>query len=317
MARSSTESTRETQDMQMMGTGREEAGIRHLMIGLGEILWDLLPGGKQLGGAPANFAYHAHALGARGLPVSRIGDDELGREIVARLSDVDLPVEYVAVDADHPTGTVSVELDADGKPTYIIHENVAWDHLEATAKVLELAAAADAVCFGSLGQRHVDSRSTILRILAATRPDCLRVFDVNLRQDYYGAEILRGSLEHANVLKLNDEELPIVCGLVGIEGNERDMMDRLLLEFSLCLVAVTRGAEGAWLATVDEFVEVPGAQLETIADTVGAGDAFTAAMVTGLLRGDGLETIATAANRLAAYVCTQPGAMPPPPAPRT
>ncbi len=299
--------------METMEIAREAAGTPHVMIGLGEILWDLLPDGKQLGGAPANFAYHAHALGARGLPVSRIGDDALGREIVARLSEVDLPVEYISVDGGHPTGTVSVELDADGKPTYIIHENVAWDHLEATPEVLELAASADAVCFGSLGQRNADSRNAILRILEATRSDCLRVFDVNLRQDYYDDEILRGSLEHANVLKLNDEELPIVCGLVGIEGNERDMMDRLLLEFSLCLIAVTRGAEGAWLAKVDEFADVPGGKLETIADTVGAGDAFTAAMVAGLLRGDNLDTIAADANRLAAYVCTQPGAMPPPP----
>ena len=178
------------------------------VVGIGELLWDLLPEGRQLGGAPANFAYHAKALCGSGIPVSCVGADELGAEAVALLTQNGLSNDYVAVDEDRPTGTVSVSLDGAGVPNYTIHEEVAWDFVPETAALIALAKAADAVCFGSLAQRSPVTRATIQAFLRASRPDCLKVFDINLRQSYYDVEIIRASLDLAHVLKLNDEELP-------------------------------------------------------------------------------------------------------------
>jgi len=275
------------------------------VVGLGEILWDMLPGGKVLGGAPANFAYHARVLGARAAVASCVGNDTLGGEILEQLQRLGLGSRYVATSDQHPTGTVDVQLDADGRPTYVIHEDVAWDHIPLSDELLDLAGRADAVCFGSLCQRSPASRRTITSFLEATRPDCLRVFDVNLRQHYYDAETLRQSLEMATVVKLNDEEMPVLAGLLRIAPARAET----LLNESVQLVALTMGPKGSMLSSHGGRSIVPGATVE-VADTVGAGDAFTAALVIGLLNGCDLDTINRAATRLAAFVCSQPGATP-------
>jgi fructokinase len=282
----------------------------HVVAGLGEILWDLLPGGRQLGGAPANFAYHAKAQGADAWVVSRVGDDELGREIVARVDGLALHRDCLTVDTEHPTGTVSVELDGAGVPKYAIHENVAWDFIEATAELLNLAGGADAVCYGTLGQRGRVSRAAIRAFLGATRADCLRVFDINLRQRFFDREILDWTLRKSTVVKLNDEELPVVAATLGIETDQADKFaDALRRSYGVKVVALTRGGRGSVLYAAGRWSEHAGFRVDVV-DTVGAGDAFTAVLAMGLLRGEDLDAIGERANRVAAYVCTQKGAMP-------
>ena len=282
---------------------------RYVLVGLGEILWDVFPTGKQLGGAPANFAYHARALGARGVPVSCIGDDMLGREILDRLKELRLPSDYIAVDSEHPTGTVTIEVDDKGKPTYTIHENVAWDFIPWSGGLAELAAGADAVCFGSLCQRRPVSRATIHNFLEVTKPDCIRVFDINLRQSYFSKEVIQGALERSDVLKLNDEELPVLGELLGLGGAEGDIVSRVIEKYGLRVVALTRGPKGSELYTAGK-VSKHGAFPTEVVDTVGAGDAFTAAITMGLLYHRTLDEINDFANRLAAFVCSQSGATP-------
>ena len=280
------------------------------IVGLGEILWDMLPAGKQLGGAPANFAYHAKALGAEGVVVSCIGDDDLGREISNQLGGLDLDCQYIAVDKSHRTGTVTVKLDDKGVPDFTIHENVAWDFIPLSDPLLELAARADAVCFGSLCQRSDVSRDTVRRFLEKTKPDCLRIFDINIRQSYYSKDIVHTMLETSNVLKLNDDELPLVAQMLDIKGAESEILAELVARYELRLVVLTKGAEGSRLYGPDGDSESKGVPPEKIADTVGAGDAFTAAVAVGLLNGNGLEQINAHANRVASFVCSQHGATP-------
>jgi len=280
-----------------------------LVIGLGEVLWDLLPAGKQFGGAPANFAYHARVLGAEAVVVSCVGDDPLGQEILQRLDALGLGRQYVAVDREHPTGTVSVELEDEGKPRYVIHENVAWDFLPAMPGLAELAARAAAVCFGSLAQRSPASRKAIRDFLGATQEGCLRIFDVNLRQHFYDAPTIRRSLEAANVLKLNDDELPVVARLLSIRGGSPEIVAALRDRFDLQWVALTQGNQGSVLVGPEGRSEHGGIPTKVV-DTVGAGDAFTAVLAMGLLRGLDLDVINEHANRVAAYVCSQPGATP-------
>src|SRR5688500_6563481 len=191
------------------------------LIGLGEILWDLLPSGRQLGGAPANFAYHAKALGAAGTIISRVGADQNGMDILQRLRQLGLSTDLLQIDPDVPTGTVSVELEDDGQPRYIIHNNVAWDRIAATSESLSIAASADAICFGTLAQRSETSRASIHEILSQTKPEALRILDVNLRQSFYSAELIERSLRAANILKINDAELPILAALLGFIGDVR------------------------------------------------------------------------------------------------
>jgi fructokinase len=282
-----------------------------LIVGLGELLWDLLPGGKQLGGAPANFAYHAAALGNRGVVASRVGADALGREARDRLRQSGLETAFVQEDPSHPTGTVLVELDPQGQPRYTIIENVAWDFLEWTPAWQELAAQAQAVCFGSLAQRAHQARATIRQFLLASRPEAVRIFDVNLRQSFYSAELLRQSLQLASIAKLNQDELPNVAQLLQLPGGDAVTAARGLIEtFGLQLVCVTRGAYGSVLVTAAEVDEHPGFPV-TVVDTVGAGDAFTAGLVHAYLRQESLANIAALANRLGGWVATQAGAMPP------
>ena len=278
-------------------------------VGLGEVLWDLLPSGRQLGGAPANFAYHAAALGAEARVVSRVGQDEPGRALLARLRELGLPGDAIAVDPAAPTGTVSVAMEAGGHPRYTIHEGVAWDRLEAGPAGLAAVAGADAVCFGSLAQRTPGARAALAALLEATPVAALRIFDVNLRQHYHSAEVIRASLARANVLKVNETELPVLVAQLGLPAGERAALAALAAAHGLRAVIHTRGERGS-LALVDGgWAEHPGVRVE-VADTVGAGDAYTAAFALGLLRRWAPATILERATAVAAFVCTRPGATP-------
>jgi len=286
---------------------------RPIVVGIGEILWDLLPSGKQMGGAPANFAYQAKALGAESVIVSAVGDDEPGREILRTLEGQGLDGRRVSVLASVPTGSVTVRLDAQGIPAYDILKNAAWDFLPWTSETLEAAVCVDAVCFGTLAQRSEVSRTTIRAFLDATRGDCLRVLDLNLRQSYYSREIIRGLLQRSNVLKLNDEELRSAARLFAMPGSETEILERLLGEYPLDLIALTKGKSGSRLFGRNRESLHPGYPVE-MADSVGAGDAFTAALVVGLLKKKDWDDISERANRIAAFVCSHKGAWPQVPA---
>lgn len=293
---------------------------KNTVVGLGELLWDLFPAGKQLGGAPANFAYITSLLGDEGIPASCLGADALGAEALRRLHELGLPTEFIQSDADHPTGTVEVKVDSAGQPCFEISESVAWDFLDFTLQWQTLAERADAVCFGSLAQRSESSRTTIRKFLFATRPNALRVFDVNLRQNFYNAQVIAESMKLATVVKLNHEELPKIMRLLELQDHNRsnkedrseeDSARCLLSSCDLKLVCVTRGTNGSLLVSPEERNEHLGFKVK-VADTVGAGDAFTAALVHGYLRATPLAQINETANRVGAWVASQPGATPTP-----
>jgi fructokinase len=285
-------------------------GRKRTIVGLGELLWDLLPGGKQLGGAPANFAYITNLLGDIGIPASCVGRDSLGDEALQRLAQLGLSSAFVQRDSVHPTGTVKVAIDAGGQPCFDISVPVAWDFLAWTPAWQQLASNADAVCFGSLAQRSPQSQATIRSFLRATQSEAVRVFDVNLRQNFYTTQILRESMKLATIVKLNHEELPRIMRLFELEPrSEEDSARQLLSLHDLKLVCVTRGSGGSLLLSPDERSEHPGFCVK-VADTVGAGDAFTAALVHGYLRGTPLAQINETANRIGAWVASQSGATP-------
>jgi fructokinase len=287
------------------------------IVGLGEVLWDLLLTGPQLGGAPANFAYHAHALGANAKVITRVGNDDYGHEIIRRFRGMSLPDATVQSDATAPTGTVKVELSGNGIAHFTIQENVAWDCIAATPEAIEVVRAADAICYGSLAQRCAPSRVAIQTLVAAARADSLRVFDINLRQKFYSRSVIEKSLQLSNVLKLNDDELPILVEMFGLTGSTEHCIQRLAEEFSLSLIALTRGPKGSLLYRRDhknknneEHWSDCLSRPVKVVDTVGAGDSFTAALVLGLLRKMDLDEINEIANEVARYVCSQPGATP-------
>ena len=282
---------------------------KFVIVGLGEILWDLLPDGKLLGGAPANFAYHCKALGADAHVISAVGNDDLGNEILDKLKMLDIPVSNIAVDKKHPTGTVTVKLDEEGHPDFTIHKNVAWDFIPFSDESLGLALLTNAVCYGSLAQRSQVSMSTILEFLENTSTDTLNVFDINLRQEYYSKDIIENTLQLTDVFKLNDDELVVLEGMFSLSGSVREQLDKLLQTFDLKMVALTKGDKGSELLTAGEYsVYVsPGVK---VADTVGAGDSFTAALVMGMLNDVPLKELHKRASDLAAFVCTQKGATP-------
>lgn len=288
------------------------ASGRRTVVGLGELLWDLLPKGKQLGGAPANFAYITSLLGDNGIVASRIGNDDLGAEAALKLDELRLHTTYIQRDAHHPTGVVKVEVDAAGQPRFQIAQPVAWDFMEWTSGWQQLAQQADAVCFGSLAQRTATSHATIREFVQATRKDAVKVFDVNLRQAFFSADILYDSMKLADIVKLNHDELPRIMGLFDL--SHVDVMAsarRLVALHNLKLVCVTRGDQGSLLVTREAWSDHPGYKIK-VADTVGAGDAFTAGMVHQYLRGEPLRQMGNLANRVGAWVASQVGATPRP-----
>jgi fructokinase len=288
----------------------------HLILGIGELLWDVLPDGMRLGGAPANFAVMAARLGNHAAILSRIGDDKLGEKAVELLNRLPADACFLQMDLAHETGRVTVEFEG-GQPCYTIHQPAAWDFLEMTDEWMQLAEKADAICFGSLAQRSLHSRRTIQELVGLTPTACLRICDVNLRAPFISREVIRESLELANVLKMNDAEAPHLLALLSLSiqgeslpGSLLRTSERLLAEFqSLQMVAVTRGGHGSLLATREEVHEHPGIHV-SVADTIGAGDAFTAAMTHYLLRGASLARQNEAGNRWGAWVASRSGAMP-------
>lgn len=283
-----------------------------IVVGLGEVLWDMLPAGKQLGGAPANFAYISGLLGHRAIVASATGTDALGNELRIGLAALGLDTSFVQLDPAHPTGTVNVQLDREGQPQYEIAENVAWDFLAWTPEWQQLAARSDVVCFGTLAQRSATSRATIRAFLDASRSHAIRIFDVNLRQSFFSPDVLTESLRLATVAKLNDSELPVVTRCLELAaGDERSAAESLRTAFRLDLVCVTRGSRGSLLVRDGESDEHPGFSAP-VEDLVGAGDAFTAALGHHLLRGSSLRVMNEAANRLGAWVASQVGGTPRP-----
>ncbi len=287
-------------------------GHKFKVAGAGELLWDRLPAGRQPGGAPANFAYHAGALGAQAMVVSAVGADADGAALRAAIRALGLDDTGVSADPAHPTGVVDVTLDAAGKPAYCIAPDRAWDHWQLTPALADMAAGLDAICFGTLGQRHPTARAAIRGLVHATAPACLRVFDVNLRGRFFDRSVIHASLQMANVLKVSDEELPVAARLLDLPDALEAQLAGLFARYPLQMLVLTRGARGSLLLDRAGRDEHPGAPA-VVADTVGAGDAFAAAVVMGRLRGWALPEINRHANRLAAYVCACHGATPPHP----
>jgi fructokinase len=283
-------------------------------VGIGELLWDLLPSGPRLGGAPANFAVFSARLGNHTALVSSVGDDEYGRSARRLLTQPNLSLDQLQEDSDHPTGTVEVSFTADQQPRYLIRPNVAWDFIRLTPELLEVARAADAVCFETLPQRHEVSRSTIRSFIEATAPGCVRVCDVNLRMPDCTPEVLHWSMAHASIIKLSDEEMLQVFSLLGeqpVPASPQAAADKLLERFPGCqLVAITLGPHGCLLTTRKSTFAHPGFPIEVV-DTVGAGDAFTAGLLHAYLRGATLQQMAEIGNLCGSYVASQPGATPP------
>jgi fructokinase len=315
------------------GAGEQRLREPHLILGIGELLWDIVADDKAvpgtltgapvqtLGGAPANFTVMAGRLGNHAAILSRIGRDELGRQAVDRLDPLPVDTSLLEVDSAHETGRVTVSF-AQGEPQYTIHQPAAWDFLELSDGWVKMAERADVICFGTLAQRATESRQTIQTVAAETPASCIRIFDVNLRAPFYSGEVLQESLELATVVKMNGKETPMVLQLLGLAPNEEPLHDsadtkylrsgaeRLLEEFpALDLVAITRGGHGSLLVRREEWHEHPGFPVK-VADPIGAGDAFTAAMAHYLLRGANLVMLNEAGNRWGAWVASQPGGMP-------
>lgn len=281
--------------------------MKNIVVGLGEILWDVFPERKVLGGAPANFAYHASQFGFNGYAVSAIGDDLLGKEILTSLEEKGL--NYLLEKTDYPTGTVQVTLNKAGVPEYEICENVAWDNIPFTARTENLAKNTQTVCFGSLAQRNSVSRETIRKFISAMPQDSLKIFDINLRLNFYSKEIIHESLEMSNIMKINDEEVIKVANLYGWKGDEQEICGRLLEDYKLDILVLTKGTDGSFVFTPRQTSYQPTPKVH-VADTVGAGDSFTAAFVAAYLHGERIEDAHQLAVEVSAYVCLQHGAMP-------
>ena len=283
---------------------------KRYVIGLGEALWDVLPEGKKLGGAPANFAYHAgQFLGqANTMAISALGEDKLAEETIAALEEHGL--QYTMPRVPYPTGTVQVQLDEQGIPTYDIRENVAWDNIPFTPEIEEIARNCRAVCFGSLAQRNVVSRENIHRFLDATPEDCVKIFDINLRQNFYTKEVIQESMRRCNILKINDEELVIIGRMFGDPGLDIENKCWLILgKYDLDMLVLTCGTNGSYVFTPGQmsFQETPKVE---VADTVGAGDSFTGSFCAAILNGKPVAEAHKLAVKVSAFVCTQNGAMP-------
>lgn len=284
--------------------------MKNYIVGLGEILWDVLPEGKKLGGAPANFAWHVCQFGLNGCAVSAIGDDRLGEEILEKLAEKNM---HVCLEkTPYPTGSVIVELDDEGVPRYDIKQGVAYDNLPWTKNIEEIARETKAVCFGSLAQRNPVARETIYRFLdnMPSNEDSLRIFDINLRQEFYNKDVIRDSLRRCNVLKINDEELVTISRMFGYPGIDLENKCWIILaKYNLKMLILTCGVNGSYVFTpgVVSFQQTPKVK---VADTVGAGDSFTAAFCASVLKGKCIPDAHERAVKVSAYVCTQNGAMP-------
>jgi fructokinase len=284
--------------------------MKKRVVGLGEVLWDLLPGRACLGGAPANFAYITTLMGDQGIVGSRVGEDSRGLDALRRMEELGLDIDHVQTDREHSTGTVNVELDAKGTANYEIAHPVAWDFLDWTLDWRHLAETVDAVCFGSLAQRSEPSRSTIRQFIQGTAESAVRVFDVNLRQSYFSQEILSESMRLADIVKLNDDELPKIMSLSKLPHKDELSSARQLIQtYRLKMVCVTRGGRGSLLVRGHDVSEHPGFKVH-IADTVGSGDAFTAGLVHEYLHGASLDLMNEVANLVGAWVASEVGAMP-------
>ena len=282
--------------------------MKRYVVGLGEALWDVLPEGKKLGGAPANFAYHAAQFGLDTIAISALGEDKLAEETIEALNEHNL--NYLMPRVPYPTGTVQVTLTGDGIPTYDIKENVAWDNIPLTDEMLEIAKNARAVCFGSLAQRNVVSRENIHKFLDATPKDCVKIFDINLRQQFYTKEVIKESLKRCNILKINDEELVLIGRMFGYPGLDIENKCWLILgKYNLDMLVLTCGTNGSYVFTPGQmsFQETPKVE---VADTVGAGDSFTGSFVGSILNGKPVPEAHKTAVHVSAFVCTQNGAMP-------
>lgn len=283
---------------------------KYKIAGIGEVLWDVFGDQKMFGGAPANCTCHCKIMGAETYVISCMGNDKLGQQGLDFLVNQGVNISGIALSEAYETGIVNVELDAQGKPGYEIRENVAWDYIPFTDEMAKVASQLDAVCFGTLSQRNAFSKSSIEKFLDATSPECLRMFDINIRQEYYSDEVILSSLKRANALKVNDEELPLLADLLGVSGSEVEQMRVILKNFDLKLAILTCGSKGALMVTEDEeSFEIP-PKPKSIASTVGAGDSFTAAAIIGYLNKNELNKINQHANAVASYVCTQMGAVP-------
>ena len=286
--------------------------MKKKVVGLGEVLWDLFPERACLGGAPANFAYITTLMGDSGIVASRVGEDSRGVEALQRMEELGLDIDHVQTDREHPTGTVKVDVDVQGFAHYEIAQPVAWDFLEWTPDWQRLAKDVDAVCFGSLAQRSEPTRCTVRCFLGATSPDSVKIFDVNLRQSYFSQETLSESMKLADIVKLNDEELPRIMSLAKIQHkDELSAAQQLIRAYDLKLVCITRGGRGSLLARGSEHSEHPGFRVR-VADTVGSGDAFTAGLVHEYLHGASLALMNEVANLVGAWVASEVGAMPTP-----
>lgn len=283
--------------------------MKDTIVGIGEVLWDCLPEGRKLGGAPANFAYHVGQFGWQSSVVSAVGNDALGDEILQIFKEAKLANDIARV--NQPTGTVQVTLSADGIPSYEICENVAWDNIPWTDELVALAARTKAVCYGSLAQRSAVSRNTIMRFIASMDEDTERIYDINLRQHFYNLQIVEESLRCATILKLNDDEIGVVSKLLGLfDGSLEEQCRQILMLYpKLRIVILTCGSIGSYVFTANETSYIPTPKVE-VADTVGAGDSFTATFVAQILAGKTIREAHNKAVAVSAYVCTQNGAMP-------
>ena len=282
--------------------------MENIIVGIGEILWDVFPQGKILGGAPANFAYHESQFGLEGCAISAIGNDDLGKEIIECLNKKEL--KYIIEETPFPTGTVQVTLNNKGVPNYEICENVAWDNIPFTTDMEELAKKTKLVCFGSLAQRNSISRQTINQFLDMVPENSLKVFDINLRQHFYSEELIDQSLCRCNILKINDDEVLLVAKLFELEmSSEIEICNHLIKKYKLNMVVLTKGTLGSYVISSGHtsFKETP---IVEVVDTVGAGDSFTAAFVASLLQGFSITDAHQTAVEVSAFVCTQQGAMP-------
>lgn len=282
--------------------------MKRLVVGLGEVLWDMLPEGRKIGGAPVNFAYHAGQFGIDTMAVSAIGNDKLGEDTIAEMNGKHL--NHIFPSVPYPTGSVQVSLDEKGVPAYDIKENVAWDNIPFTNEIESVARNCRAVCFGSLAQRNTVSRNTIRKFIESTPSGCIRIFDINLRQNFYTSNVIHDSLELCNILKINDEEIMLVSRMFNYDSSNIENVCRTIMEdFSLEMVILTCGTKGSYIFTKGGVSFMPTPKVN-VADTVGAGDSFTGSFCAAILRGLPVAEAHKKAVEVSAYVCTQNGAMP-------